>query len=144
MKKPVKQVAPNPRYKFASGGGAPPGEAWQWHGGLVIGKARWPGYATVRFDDGETLAVEMTTANANAAWRIHVGGVPVDPPPGPHRVAHRAAQRPRKSSPRPAPQPAPPAPAEAGAAGAAAGAAAAPAPETGSRGRQKHLPLFGV
>ena len=49
------------RYKF-EGESEELGEEWQWHGGLIIGKARWPGYATVRFDDGETLAVEVRPA----------------------------------------------------------------------------------
>jgi hypothetical protein len=33
-------------YKFAGGdGGVAAGEGWQWHGGRVVGRARWPGCA---------------------------------------------------------------------------------------------------
>jgi hypothetical protein len=47
------------------------GTRWKWYSGQVQSRAQWGGWFNVEFEDGETLAVNLTRANEGTVWRHH-------------------------------------------------------------------------
>ena len=47
------------------------GTRWKWYSGQVHSRAQWGGWFNVEFEDGETLAVNLTRANEGTVWRHH-------------------------------------------------------------------------
>lgn len=47
------------------------GTKWKWYSGQVQSRAQWGGWFNVEFEDGETLAVNLTRDNEGSVWRHH-------------------------------------------------------------------------
>ncbi len=47
------------------------GTRWKWYSGQVQNRSQWGGWFNVEFDDGETLAVNLTRDNEGSVWRHH-------------------------------------------------------------------------
>ena len=47
------------------------GTKWKWYSGQVQSRAKWGSWYNVEFEDGETLAVNLTHENEGSVWRHH-------------------------------------------------------------------------
>ena len=47
------------------------GTKWKWYSGQVQSRAKWGSWYNVEFEDGETLAVNLTNENEGSVWRHH-------------------------------------------------------------------------
>jgi len=73
------------------------GTRWKWYSGVVQSRAKWGGWFNVEFEDGETLAVNLTHENEGSVWRHHSAPslitVPGDPSVACIKAAIKAAAK---------------------------------------------------
>ena len=67
------------------------GTRWKWYSGVVESRAKWGGWFNVEFEDGETLAVNLTHENEESVWRHHSAPTLVSVPGGASTAFIKAA-----------------------------------------------------